>query len=62
MTVGSGLGIVIAYVSYRQYYPSVTKTNSHLPYICIPNESDISSSSPLLPIINPGKDSALKIV
>ena len=35
VTVGAILGIVIAYIVYRQYYPSVNKLNAHLPYISL---------------------------
>ena len=35
VTVGALLGIVIAYIVYRQYYPSVNKLNAHLPYISL---------------------------
>lgn len=32
VTVGSLIGIIIAYVCYRQYYPAIGSTISHLSY------------------------------
>lgn len=35
VTVGGALGSVVAFTVYRQYYPSVSRLNSHLPYISL---------------------------
>ena len=36
VTVGSILGLSLAYVCYRLHYPKLSSTNSHLPLECIP--------------------------
>ncbi|XP_045190426.2 phospholipid phosphatase 5-like [Mercenaria mercenaria] len=35
VTVGSILGLTIAYLVYRMYYPSLQRLNSHVPYVSI---------------------------
>lgn len=47
MTVGSILGLTVAYFSYRQYYPSLTSELSHRPYS--PRIRDGNSDS-ILPV------------
>lgn len=39
--VGSILGLVISYLCYRQYYPSVYRSNCHIPYISDNTSRDI---------------------
>lgn len=39
--VGSILGLVISYICYRQYYPSVYRSNCHIPYISDNTSRDI---------------------
>lgn len=53
IVVGSALGLVTAYFSYRQYYPSLASEFSHRPYgPRIKNEED----DPILPRFNPDMD------
>jgi len=47
VTVGSILGLTIAYFSYRQYYPSLADERSHRPYS--PRIKD-ENSEPVLPV------------
>lgn len=47
MTVGSILGITVAYFSYRQYYPGLADEFSHRPYS--PRIQD-ENSGPVLPV------------
>ena len=49
VTVGSILGLTIAYFSYRQYYPSLADERSHRPYS--PRIKD-ENSEPILPVHN----------
>lgn len=35
VTIGSLLGICIAYLSYHQFYPAINKNNSHLAFVQI---------------------------
>ncbi|KAH3790616.1 phospholipid phosphatase 5-like [Dreissena polymorpha] len=37
VTVGSILGLVISFVTYRSYYPSLMRLNSDVPYVSISN-------------------------
>lgn len=51
MTVGSILGLIVAYFAYRQYYPELAAEHSHRPYS--PRIKDeIESSEPILPVHN----------
>lgn len=47
MTVGSILGLTVAYFSYRQYYPNLTDELSHRPYS--PRIKD-ENPEPILPV------------
>jgi diacylglycerol diphosphate phosphatase/phosphatidate phosphatase len=47
VTVGSILGLIVAYFSYRQYYPDLAEEHSHRPYS--PRIKD-ESSGPILPV------------
>lgn len=49
VTVGSILGLIVAYFSYRQYYPSLADELSHRPYS--PRIRDENSDS-ILPVHN----------
>ena len=40
VTVGSTLGLLIAYISYRRYYPSLKSTHCDLPY---PSRAEMAS-------------------
>ena len=55
VTVGGMLGCVIAYTVYRQYYPSVNKLNSHLPYISLEpiNTQILAHDTQLSPVASP---------
>ncbi|XP_052773671.1 phospholipid phosphatase 5-like [Mya arenaria] len=35
VTVGSILGLTVAYLTYRSYYPALQRHNSHLPYVSL---------------------------
>jgi len=67
VTVGSILGIVVAYLSYRTYYPALQRLNCHLPYICItPTDTKISylnhPTTPTSPSVLTDLDHILKTV
>lgn len=49
VTVGSILGLIVAYFSYRQYYPSLADERSHRPYS--PRIKD-ENSEHVLPVHN----------
>ena len=53
MTVGSILGLTVAYFSYRQYYPNLGDELSHRPFS--PRIRDESSES-VLPVHDQSKD------
>ena len=53
MTVGSILGLTVAYFSYRQYYPDLADELSHRPYS--PRIRD-ESSEPILPVHDQSKN------
>lgn len=53
MTVGSILGITVAYFSYRQYYPDLADKLSHRPYS--PRIKD-QSPEPVLPVHTASQD------
>jgi hypothetical protein len=53
VTVGSILGISVAYFAYRQYYPSLADKLSHRPFS--PRIKD-ESSGPVLPVHDPSTD------
>lgn len=51
VTVGSILGLVVAYLVYRSYYPPLQRLNSHLPYVSItPADTQIAyADQPVTP-------------
>lgn len=53
MTVGSILGLVVAYFAYRQYYPDLADELSHRPFS--PRIRD-ESSEPILPVHDQSKN------
>ena len=53
MTVGSILGLTVAYFSYRQYYPDLADELSHRPYS--PRIGDESAGS-ILPVHDQSKN------
>ncbi|XP_060066659.1 phospholipid phosphatase 5-like [Ylistrum balloti] len=59
VSVGSILGMCIAYMCYRQYYPAINRLNSDIPYILQPQEVE-TPSTPLF--TNTVNDDILKIV
>lgn len=57
VTIGSILGMLVTYVSYRQYFPSIFASNSHRPYsnrnlqtsnCCISSIEDDAEQKPLI--------------
>lgn len=59
VSVGSVLGMIIAYVCYRQYYPAINKLNSDIPYMSLPQEVE-TPSTPLYS--NSPNDDVMKMV
>ncbi|XP_061185006.1 uncharacterized protein LOC133193022 [Saccostrea echinata] len=47
VTVGSILGMTLTYFCYHQYYPALSRSVSHLPYISLPSERDLIPTSPV---------------
>ncbi|KAK3095019.1 hypothetical protein FSP39_009220 [Pinctada imbricata] len=66
VTVGSILGLFLAYTCYRQHYPPLNKLESHLPYVLLPSSSEtvVDDKAPILPLVSGSetKDSLLKLV
>ena len=53
VVVGSIIGLVLAYVCYRLYYPRLSSINSHLPYECILDKpNDNGNFDGVLPLYN----------
>lgn len=62
VSVGAVLGMGIAYMCYRQYYPAINKLNSDMPYIALPQELQNPPTPLLSPIMPRDKKFELKIV
>jgi diacylglycerol diphosphate phosphatase / phosphatidate phosphatase len=45
VTVGSLLGLILSYLCYRQYYPSLGAKNPHLPYYISHNAGSVEPLS-----------------
>ncbi|XP_022337146.2 phospholipid phosphatase 5-like [Crassostrea virginica] len=63
VTVGSALGMTLAYFCYRQYYPALSRSVSHLPYVSLPSERDLIPTLPANVVNNTvAVDSLMKMV
>ena len=59
MTVGSILGLTVAYFAYRQYYPGLADQRAHHPYS--PRIRD-ENPKPLLPVHNSSQNQSYEPV